>query len=202
MKIDMHVHSIYSGDSTLEPREMIKKAKEIGLDAICITDHHSFIASQFVEDVARKENFKIFRGAEYHSEWGHVLIYGVYDDNFNSGRYLPIQEIIDKIQKEGGVVVPSHPYHRGYSRYLGDNIFKLKNLYAMETYNARRTDEENNLAQKASVMLKLPGIGSSDAHSVEELGRAYTVFQDHISNIKELVTALKRGRFKPEVAKI
>ncbi|MBI5418418.1 PHP domain-containing protein [Candidatus Poribacteria bacterium] len=197
MKIDMHVHSIYSGDSTLEPRDMIKKAKEIGLDAICLTEHHSFLASQMVEYIARQENFKIFRGAEYHTSHGHVLIYGVHDDSFNAGKYLPIQDVINNIQKNGGVVVPSHPYHRGYSRYLGDHILKLSKLYAMEVFNARVMEEENEMAQKASKMLKIPGIGSSDAHSIEELGKGYTVFDDYIGSMRDLVEAIKKGRFKP-----
>lgn len=196
MKIDMHVHSIYSGDSTLEPLAMVKRAREIGLDAICITDHHSFLSSQLIDHIARQENFKIFRGAEYHTANGHILIYGIFDDSFNSGRYLPMQEVIDKVQSEGAIAVPSHPYHRGYSRYLGDDIFNLRNIYALETFNARIPEEENIMAQKASKMLKLPGIGSSDAHSLPELGKAYTIFDDYIGSIRDLVNAIKKGKFR------
>ncbi|MBI5206434.1 MAG: PHP domain-containing protein [Candidatus Firestonebacteria bacterium] len=201
MKIDMHVHSIFSGDSTLEPRAMINRAKEIGLNAICITDHHSFLASQMLDSIAQKENFKIFRGAEYHTSHGHLLVFGIYDDSFNSGRYLPIQDVIDKVQSDGGIAIPSHPYHKGYSHYLGDYVFKLKKIYALEIINAKIIDEENEMAQKASKMLKLPGIGSSDAHSLEELGKAYTVFDDYIGSMKDLIEALKNGRFRAEISK-
>lgn len=67
----------------------------------------------------------------------------------------------------------------------------------MEVLNARVLDEENEMAQKASKILKLPGIGSSDAHSLEELGKAYTIFDDYIGSIRDLVAAIKKGRFKP-----
>ncbi|MCC8141665.1 MAG: histidinol-phosphatase HisJ family protein [Lachnospiraceae bacterium] len=36
---DTHIHTAYSGDSSADPDEMIKKSIDLGLDGICITDH-------------------------------------------------------------------------------------------------------------------------------------------------------------------
>lgn len=42
MLIDMHMHEMtFSKDSFLKLDEMVRIAKEKGLDAICITDHDS-----------------------------------------------------------------------------------------------------------------------------------------------------------------
>lgn len=39
MKADYHLHTSFSSDSDTEPEIMIKKAIELGLEEICITDH-------------------------------------------------------------------------------------------------------------------------------------------------------------------
>ena len=42
MLIDMHMHEMtFSKDSFLKLDEMVRIAKEKGIDAICITDHDS-----------------------------------------------------------------------------------------------------------------------------------------------------------------
>jgi hypothetical protein len=39
--------------------------------------------------------------------------------------------------------------------------------------------------------------GGSDAHHLEELGRTATFFPEMISNRRELISALKRGDYRP-----
>jgi hypothetical protein len=43
--------------------------------------------------------------------------------------------------------------------------------------------------------LKFRGTGGSDAHSVEEVGRCVTIFQNQIEAEEDLVAELKAGRF-------
>ena len=41
MKIaDCHMHSFFSSDSEAPTEEMVKRAVELGLPAICLTDHY------------------------------------------------------------------------------------------------------------------------------------------------------------------
>ena len=39
--LDLHVHSMYSPDSTLQPERIIKLSKKRGLSGIAITDHNT-----------------------------------------------------------------------------------------------------------------------------------------------------------------
>ena len=39
MKADFHMHTNFSTDSQMSPEEVIKRAIELGLKTICITDH-------------------------------------------------------------------------------------------------------------------------------------------------------------------
>ena len=43
--VDMHVHSMYSGESLARPRDIIDCALEKGMDAIVVTEHESLRAS-------------------------------------------------------------------------------------------------------------------------------------------------------------
>jgi len=40
LKVDLHMHTCVSKDGWLHPVEVIKVAKQKGLDRICITDHN------------------------------------------------------------------------------------------------------------------------------------------------------------------
>lgn len=40
-KIDLHIHTCVSKDGALHPADVIRIAKQKGLDRICITDHNN-----------------------------------------------------------------------------------------------------------------------------------------------------------------
>ena len=200
VKIDMHVHTKYGGDCLLDPIEMIQRAKEIGLDAICVMEHHSYVASKPIDEIAKKERFLVFRGAEYHSSDGHLLLYGVEDDSFNWGKYMPIQEVIDYVNSMGGLVIAAHPYERAYTKFMCDKIYGLRDMVAVETVNGRMSPEQNEAAKRAARILGLKATGGSDAHSTREIGRTYTVFEDNITNMNDLLAALRHWTYQPEIA--
>jgi len=197
MKIDMHVHSKLGGDCSAEPHEIVEAARAKGLDAICITEHHSFLASEPFERIAEKEGFLVFRGAEYHSRDGHLLIFGVKDDRFNKGYYLPAQEIIDYVLSEGGIVIPAHPFKKGYRFTMGNKIFQLKGLVAIETLNGKTPPKQNFEAELARRKLGLFATGGSDAHTHYDVGKVYTVFRHEIRTIEDLVEVLRQGNYYP-----
>ena len=100
MWIDCHCHTKYSYDNWLEPVDLIRRAKALGLDAVCITEHYSYEASEPVERVGRDEGLLVLRGVEIATDRGHMLAYGVEDDGWNIwGRdnYLPINEVVGSV---------------------------------------------------------------------------------------------------------
>lgn len=52
MKADFHTHTNYSSDSETKPEEQIEKAIALGLETICITDHHDYGFEGFELDLA------------------------------------------------------------------------------------------------------------------------------------------------------
>lgn len=197
MKVDLHCHSRYSWDSFLEPKLMIKRAKEIGIDGICFTEHYSFNASCPVDNIETPDGFYIFRGVEISTAKGDILAYGVKDDSWNiwgKDRDLDPYEVIKNVHKAGGICVAAHPFRGPES--LEDKIFELNEIDAVEISNGCNDEEANQKAANASSIMNLPEIGGSDAHKYEIIGKAYTVFEKDVKNIEELVAEIKAKRCK------
>lgn len=197
-KIDLHVHTVLGGDSAIRPDEVAARARSIGLDAVCITEHHAYDLSLPFDEISRKENFPIFRGLEYRAEEGHLLIYGVRAGKGDLLPGLPMQTAVNWVNRRGGAAVPAHPYQAGMvGRALGDRVLGLSGIAAVETLNGSIQSDENRRAANAARRLGVPGTGGSDAHGIQVLGNAYTMFYDPIEDESGLVKALHAGRYSP-----
>ena len=53
-RIDLHVHSKYSGDTDAEPEEEIIRAISLDLQGIVFTEHYSYAASEHAEGLKEK----------------------------------------------------------------------------------------------------------------------------------------------------
>ena len=197
--VDLHVHSALGGDSLIRPEDVVGRARQAGLDAVCITEHHSHDLSRPFDEISRETGFPILRGMEYRAAEGHLLVYGVRAGRGDLAPGLPMQRAVDWVCARGGAAVPAHPFQRGLvGAALGMNVLKLKNIPAIETLNGSLPMAENRQAQKAAREMGLSGIGGSDAHGLHVLGRAYTVFPRPVLSAAELVRALYAGGYWPE----
>jgi hypothetical protein len=196
-KIDMHIHTLLGGDSAITPLEVVPCALWAGLDGVCITEHHDYGLSAPFDEIARKTGFPIFRAMEYRAAEGHLLIYGLPVGKSDLMPGLPIQYAIDWVDRQGGVAICAHPYQTSLSgQCLGQRVFELNHMVALETFNASATLQENQQAQAAAKKLNLAGIGGSDAHGPRAIGRAYTLFPHPIHTLEELVCALKSRQYE------
>ena len=197
-RIDLHIHTRLGGDSLINPHDIVERAREVGLDAVCITEHHSYDLSKPFDAISLKTNFPIFRGMEYRTDNGHLLIYGVRATRGSLPPGLPVQKAVDWVIKNGGVAVPAHPYQKSLvGNYMGDDIFKISGLVALEALNGSVSLADNRRASEAATRLNIIGIGGSDAHGIQVLGKAYTCLPAPVTTIKELTTALRSGKYFP-----
>ena len=199
MLIDLHCHTKYSGDNQLEPIKLIRSARSRGLDAICITEHDSFCASEPVEKVARKEGFLVFRGVEINTDKGHILAFGVKDDSWKKrrGYYSHISAVRPVVDACGGILAPAHPFRMVGGSSAANSLYEMDYIAAVEVLNGENNGPENDLANQAWARLDLPGIGGSDCHFAEDVGRCATWFENDISSIEELIEEIKAGRVAP-----
>jgi predicted metal-dependent phosphoesterase TrpH len=197
MRIDLHCHSKYSEDNSLEPEELIEQAIKIGLDGVCFTEHHSIISLWPLERIKIPEGFYVFRGVEISTDRGHLLVYGVKDDSWNiwtSHNYLNTIQVIENVHRLGAICVPAHPF-RGWDSF-GEEVFKMDGLDAIETHNGLNMGEMNQKAIDAARLRNFPSIGGSDCHKKEQVGRAITEFKNPVQTIEELIEEIKKGNCK------
>lgn len=197
MKIDLHCHTIHSGDSTLTPLELIKIAKNSGLDGVAITEHMSYEASAPADEAALSEGFPVFRGVEVSTDLGHFQLFGVVDDSWNiwgNAGYVPARPLLKRAGELGLLVIAAHPYGRR-DRYAAlDAVYTFEGLGAIEAANGRSTKQENDLSRTAGLNMGLPMTGGSDCHRPDEVGNAYTVFENRFSTVRELIGEIRAGR--------
>lgn len=192
-KLDMHVHTKYSGDNDAEPEDVLEVAIAKGLDGIVFTEHYSYEASWYVEELSEKYRnvISIFRAVEFSSAQGHCLIFGLNTDNLLK-HHADIHEVIAVVRMHGGVVIPSHPY-RGYNS-LGHVLKTTEGFSAIEGYNGCNMHGMNEQAVLVAKELNLPFTGGSDAHRPEDVGSCYTLFYEPVTE-ENLIMLLKSGRY-------
>ena len=202
MRIDLHIHtSPRSACSYIDPLELIKEAQRLNLDGICLTEHQVLWDSGDVAELAREDGIKIFRGNEFTTNQGDILVFGLYKD---IKELLMIQELREEVKAAGGFMIVAHPF-RGFKTFgIGqlqmtvEHACKRKVLEfvdAIEVGNGKLSPDENDMARKVSEKLDLPGTGGSDAHRVDEVGKWLTVFEKDIQDENQLVAELHAGRF-------
>ena len=60
VKIDLHVHTNWgSSDSGLSPQELVTEAKNVGLDAVCVTEHGTVWSQSKVDEMAEESEVLI-----------------------------------------------------------------------------------------------------------------------------------------------
>lgn len=196
MIIDTHMHgSEYSPDSTVSMREIVSRAKKVGLDGVCITDHDTNEAMDEAQELAKQEDYLVIVGAEILTFEGDMLVFGVKDIPKHK---VHSRDLLDFVTKKGGVCVSAHPY-RLNNRGLGDFIKELDGLHGIEAFNGS-TDVYHNLkAYKLALKLGIPLFGASDCHVKDRVGKYATVFPNKIRDEKDFIEAIKQGNLHPAV---
>ena len=202
MIIDLHVHtSPLSDDSTIRLPEIIQKAKQVGIDGICVTEHGRFWDTDEMAKLSEEHDFLILPGIEMNTEDGHFLVFGLERYVFGMHHTDFLMKELDKV---GGVMIMAHPYRRNmyYGEEVEDSVkrYSQRRVFDMieiiETYNGRATEKQSLFSQLLSQRLNLKGTGGSDAHQLTDIPSCATFFERDISNVQELITELKAGRFE------
>lgn len=191
-QIDLHVHSLLSGDNRAEPEECILRAIELGLHGIAFTEHYTFAASAPLAPLIERYRTRILvlRAVEFSVAEGHCLVFGADTDRLCL-QYAPAQELVREVNRVGGAVVPSHPYRAGSG--IGDLVLTLPGIAALEGQNGCNHHTFNQRAVQAAQRRRLPCTGGSDAHAPGEVGSCYTVFPEPVT-AANIAAQIRAGR--------
>lgn len=201
MLIDLHVHSHHTRGCPLSPRDVVRRAREAGLDGVAFTDLNTLDGLEEIRAAGREEGFLVLCGVEVATDRGHYLCF--FPDPakvpappqvFGSATPWPVREVLAKVRELGGAVVAAHPYDKSVERPSGDFIFTLDGLSAIEGLNVQRKGPANDLAVEAADHMNLPcTAGSGALGSIDPVGKAATLFREPVASEADLVRQLQAG---------
>ena len=196
MLLDTHLHTKeYSPDSSLPVRDAIARAKEMGLDGLCVTDHDSWGISAEVESLRRECCSPIFVGIEILTTAGDFIVFGAEPFEYEP-RHLEVEELMERVRLCGGAAIAAHPY-RDNGRGAGDLIKTLPGLAGVECFNGSTKHEANLRALAAARERGLACLGASDSHLVERVGKFATRFDGTARDERDLIRLIRAGACEP-----
>jgi len=200
-RYDLHVHSSYSPDGKSSLEAIIRRAEQMGLSGIAITDHDTlkgaFAAQRFDTCI------EIIPGCEISLDDGSHII-GLYLHEMIQSKRL--EDVVTEIHGQGGLVMIPHPFkvksgllHKMQQGKEQDLTWLLQQADFIEVYNPGCSLEENHLARKLAECYdgSIIPIASSDAHRAWQIGAGQLILYnwrsiDHQggkANLRHLLTS-------------
>jgi predicted metal-dependent phosphoesterase TrpH len=104
--IDLHTHSDES-DGTFTPSEVVRRAAELGLDVVALTDHDTTAGLEEAGEAAREVGVELVPGVEFSAEYQgtsiHVLCYWM--DASNEELQTELQRLRDDRFRRGEMMI-------------------------------------------------------------------------------------------------
>lgn len=205
MLIDLHCHTFpLSNDSFLSPDQLIERAKAVGLDGVCLSEHDSAWEPRKVRELAERHNFLIIPATEVTTEDGHILVFGL--NRYVSGMHQ-LPQLTRLVAEAGGAMIAPHPYRQFAPLLRMDDDFwtmaleraaaspAFQYVCALEAINGRSSQDESLFSWQLCARLGLPAVAGSNAHEPSDVGTCATRFQRSIADVEDLSRELKAGRF-------
>ena len=181
---DLHIHTRH-GDGMATVPELLAHVEARGdIDVIAVTEHDTLRAGDEARELHARGNFRfdLISGIEVTTLDGHLLALFV---NEPIASFQRMEPTLEQIHRQGGLAVVPHPLSwltRSVGERVLDRVGAANNdgVYfdAIETHNlspagrvtsakARRLNDER---------WRLATVGSSDAHFLQSIGSARTMF--------------------------
>ena len=193
--VDLHCHSRRSFDCLSAPGDIVKAAASRGLTHLAITDHDRIDGAFEARDLA-PDGLTIIVGSEVKTLEGDLICLFL-ERPIEPG--LPAAEAIAAAREQGALVGLPHPFDRFRGSLLRDAAMEglASQVDWVEAHNARivghGTEDAADFARKHG----LPGVAVSDAHSILEIGVAYTILEGDPSTRDGLLAALATASVIP-----
>lgn len=189
IRLDLHVHSRYSPDSSTPLERIAEAASVAGLGGFAITDHNTVAGHAEIPALTRAfPRLLIVPGVEVSTREGHLLVYGVSEAPIPR---RPLNETLEEVGRRGGVGVLAHPYR--WAHGVGDVLARTAAVRGVEAFNGHNSRVANARAELVAASRRLASTGGSDAHRPRDVGRGFTEISDRITTAAEVVAEIAKG---------
>lgn len=193
---EFHCHTIYSPDSLVKVKDLLKACQAKGISKIAITDHGSMAGAFEAKALAPD---MVILAEEIETLEGELLGYFM-SEAIPQG--LPVMEVIERLKAQDAFISIAHPFDPYRGSHWHDETLEAIAPYldGVEAFNARCIRKSFNDDAYAYAMKhkKLVMVGS-DAHSLHEMGTATLTMPD-FNSADEMREALKQATFSGELS--
>jgi hypothetical protein len=168
--VDLHMHTTWSHDCSIEVDELIDHAEAEGLGAIAVTDHNVFSGALEAVERAHGRDLVVIPGEEIKTdEQGEVIGLFLKEE---IPRGMSFAETVEAIRGQGGLVYIPHPFDRLHAIPDAATLHRhLAEIDVFEVYNARLLFEGyNDEALRFARKYNLTAGAGSDAHVLQGVG--------------------------------
>jgi predicted metal-dependent phosphoesterase TrpH len=186
VRVDLHIHTMWSGDSTTTPDEFAAAVDASGIDVVCITDHNAIDGALALRD---RLACRVIVGEELRTPAGEVI--GLFlTERVPMG--ISHLEAARVIRDQGGVVYVPHPFDP-MRRHLAESaLYELAEadlIDAVEVLNAKTSlSSLNRRAAEFAAEYGIVGGAGSDGHVPDALGAAYVEMADFTTPMEFLAS--------------
>ncbi len=167
---DLHMHTSWSHDCSIDVDELLDYAEAEGLGAIAVTDHNVFGGALEAVEKARGRDLIVIPGEEVKTDdQGEVIGLFLHEE---IPRGMTFADTVAAIREQGGVVYLPHPFDRMHAIPFPATLHRhLHEIDVLEVYNARLLFEGyNDEALRYARKYGLPAGAGSDAHVLQGVG--------------------------------
>jgi predicted metal-dependent phosphoesterase TrpH len=190
VRVDLHSHTMWSGDSTTTPEELEEAVLASGLDVLCVTDHNSIRGAT---ELADRLPCRVVVGEELRTHAGEII--GLFLTEHVPFGVSP-REAAQRIRDQGGVVYVPHPFdpmRRNLAEAALVDLVDAGLVDAIEVLNAKTSlGHLNDRAAAFAADRSLAAGAGSDAHVPDALGAAYVEMPD-FTDAPSFLASLRDG---------
>ena len=203
MKVDLHSHTAEHSSCARSPAlEMVRTARERGLDGVVISDHRVHLAPEECRDLeAAVPGMRVFRGVEIgiggtgkdSAAWEDLVIVSdapcAHLDGVGADEIERLGEFRDRT---GALMILAHPF-----RYHREVVFDL-DRFAPDAIEIASLQVDPNDHDRIAALARQHGmqvVSNSDAHHVDDAALFYVDLDDDVTTERELADAIRRGAF-------
>jgi predicted metal-dependent phosphoesterase TrpH len=178
--VDLHMHTNHSHDCAIPVDTLLETAESVGLGAIAITDHNEVSGALEAREHAERDGrgVKVIVSEEVKTaDQGEVIALFI-EEKIERG--MTLEETIDEIRRQGGLVYVPHPFDRMHSVPDYEHMLRIVDrVDAIEVFNARVAFSAfNEEAARFADKYRIVGGAGSDSHVTQGLGSVRIKMRD------------------------
>jgi predicted metal-dependent phosphoesterase TrpH len=168
--VDLHMHTNWSHDCSIDAADLVDHAEAEGLGAIAVTDHNAFGGAREAVELARGRDLSVIPGEEVKTAAQGEVIGLFLSDEIPGG--MSFADTVAAIREQDGLVYLPHPFDRLHAIPDAATLQRhLADVDVFEVYNARLLFEAyNDEALRFATKYNLTMGAGSDAHVLQGVG--------------------------------